>query len=237
MNTIIYFFFVMLSTIVFQSNEVSIDFNHGRVILEGGTAEVEIKGHDGQQVIIVTSNGGPLSEDNYSIKRKSLTIKLTDQYESVRILLPKQVSLECDLADWVDEINRDVPFRKVSLEAIGGAVEFNADGYDVNIKNPESHVSIVTYGSIDAWFDDFQDETIISLDTYLGNVTAYIPLEIEANLNLTAMGGKVKMDKKFNITRQLRNSTNNFIGEINGGGIDVILHSENGTFVQLNRIP
>lgn len=236
MNTILYFLFLVLSPLFLQSNEVVIDFNHGRVVLEGGVSDVEIKGHDGQQVIITTSNGGAISEDNYTIKHKTLTVKLEDKHESVSILLPNEVSLICDFADWVEEINRDAPFRKVSIEGVGGAIEFNADGYDVNVKNPESHISIVTYGNITAWFDDFEEDTIISLDTYLGNVTAHIPLEIEANLNLTAMNGKVEMDKKFKVTRELRNSSNNFIGEINGGGIDVILHSESGSSVRLSKI-
>ena len=225
--------FIVLNLICFfhlASAQSTIDFGQGTLLIKGKTPSLEIIGTTTPKVKLSTNLKHKKSKDQ-------LIITLVESEQAMKIEVPVGVNIVCQFDPIVYEtgLGRADEFWKVKISNLKGDLEFHGDGYDVSLEDLKGSVSVVTYGDIQAQFEDLTKSSLISLDTYWGEVAVTIPTSTPANLNLTAMNGAIDLSSAFTVTKSLRKFNNNFIGQINGGGLDIILHSEDGKKVSIDK--
>jgi len=114
-------------------------------------------------------------------------------------------------------------YPNLKISKVNGEIEVNADGLNVDLERVGGPVSVVTYGDISSILSQSSSNKLISLDTYMGNITIGIPNKQAVNLDCTAIKGLIEVDPKIKRSESKK-------------APKVILHSEHGEFIKVKAI-
>jgi len=208
-----------------------------KVLYVRGTAEsLIIKGTDTQSVSTDLSDA---SISEISVDGDKVNLLLKTHTVKVLVEVPHGIKVVCDMEGIQNskgrlELREDQDdYRSVSFIDLSGDVEFDGDGYHVDVEGHSGSLDILTYGHVNADLKDLPKGEKIDIDTYQGNVLVKLAPLTDANLNLTTKKGKVILNHLYQVLPQKFNKKK-FIGVLNDGGPEIKLHSENGATVMLS---
>jgi len=202
-----------------------------------GTAEsLIIKGTDTQSISTDMSDS---SISEISVDGDKVNLLLKTHTAKVEVEVPYGVKVVCDMegiqySKGRLELHEDQDdYRSVKFIDLSGDVEFDGDGYHVDVEGHSGSLDILTYGHVNADLKDLPKGKKIDIDTYQGNVLVKLAPLTDANLNLTTKKGKVILNYLYRVLPQ-KFGEKKFIGLLNDGGPEIKLHSENGKTVMLS---
>lgn len=226
--------FVLLASV---SAQKKIDFSGQKINLSGWVNNLTVEGHEEKYVEIiqgVSNSSEEIFEDE--IRMEEFYLSFRPNTGNVIVRVPKSINISLDMEAIVYETkfdhNQESDWKKVLLKDLAGSVSFNGDGYDLEMKNVNGSVAVVTYGDIEFESSDLSNAELISLDTYWGEVLASIPASMDANVTARAKSGNVLVDDAF-YANVKKNNKHKFISTNDNAKIDIILHGESGREVVL----
>ena len=233
-------YYTILITLAFYypalHSQESFSFEGQHVVIEGWAQHLTIDGTENPNISYRSSEEETMSKLNYSIDGESVTIFLSPTSKDLRITLPSAINLNIKMEDVVREGSferiRPGDWRRVEITNVKGEIEFEADGYDLVLKNNTGSIAAVTYGNIVANYQDISTCELISLDTYWGDVNVDLPTNSSANLTIRARSGEIFLDPKFTF-ENVKKRKRRFSGTMQEGNTTIILHSEGGKIVSL----
>lgn len=112
----------------------------------------------------------------------------------------------------------------IQLNSHVGNVELKTSGGDIDIKSSNGKVNAITSGG-DITVDYLGENKGINLRTSGGDVVVKIPESLKADLELRTSGGSIKT----NIEERIKESSRTkFIGQLNGGGLELYAKTSGG---------
>ena len=236
MKNVLWIIVLLMGFLNQMDAQEKIEFSGKKITINGWATNLIISGHDKSFVSI---EAGVDNETKLVARHKKgeneLEISLKEETKSVHIYIPENTDLNIamEAVMWEGSFDREKDWRNIKIENTNGELEFDGDGYHVDLNNVNGSIAVVTYGNINADFADLSKSEVISLDTYLGNVEVGIPASTSANLTMRAKGGEVKIDPNLKISETTKKSNKKLTTKLNGGTIPIILHSEGGAYVSL----
>lgn len=231
---IIYLFFIASSISTAQEK---IDFSGKTVVIKGWAKQIAVSGHSENYIKIEEAQKNDKKDYDYEIGDSTITISLFPTCNTIGVVIPKNLNLKIDMEAVVYETMFDgkkgSDWRSLAISGINGNVESNTDGYNVALSKVNGSISVVSYGNISAVLTEFSNSELVSLDTYWGNVSLQIPIKLPANIRMRAVSGKLDISPKLKVTEKKFKTKKKLHGIINGGGLDIMLHSERGDVVSL----
>jgi len=210
--------YIILAQITYAG---SIDFDGNTIEIEGSFNQLAIHGTDINNKITFTdllNESSLLSSVDYKVKGSRLKVTISGDTR-MRIDIPKNVNILCKPVAVIYEgsyiFGRDA--HHVHVQDTDGEVEINADGYNITLDRTSGSISVVSYENISAILPNLKKESIVSLDSYLGDILLRIPHILNPKIKATAPKGSIKI-KGDKILFDSKNASGN----------QVILHSEEG---------
>ena len=200
----------------------------GGINFEGHT--IEIEGTFQQLAIHGTDENGKVSFsdllDNSSLlknvthKIDGSTLKITlEGSTQMRMDIPKNVNILCKPKPIIYEGSyihgRDA--HHIHVQNTSGEVEISCDGYKVTLHHTSGSISVVSHEDIEALLSNIATTSIVSLDTYMGDILLRIPHTLDPKIKATAPKGSIT----------IKGDTALFNGNAAIGN-QVLLHSETG---------
>ena len=148
----------------------------------------------------------------------------TNAMASFRVELPSQVKVD------VGTMNGTISLLGVtggiSARTLNGSIDINHAAGAVDAKS--------TNGSIDAVIDSLGSDDEVSLEGVNGSMTAVLPPDLEAEVELRTVNGGIRSD--FEVTTQGELSKHRLQGQIGSSSREIVLKTVNGN-VSLLRHP
>lgn len=119
----------------------------------------------------------------------------------------------------------------ILIKDINQEIEISAQSSPIKLENITGPVVANTLGAtIEAVFSKINQTSPISITSTGGEIDITLPSNTPANLQLNAMGGNVFTDLDIKSTegKGKANENQNFAVKLNGGGVDLQLHSLGG---------
>jgi hypothetical protein len=219
----------------------------GKLILDGFTDNLPIVGYSGNEIIVTashhefeasdrskglkpiyaagTDNTGIAVEMEKTGNRVTLTCLLPmTQGAKYEIRVPENLALD---------ITRECPKGgETTIENMKNEIEFKGCD-DINLKNVSGPLVISTInGGVNVTFSDINKDKPISIASVNGEVDVTMPAKAGFNLEMSTVNGRMYSD--FDIptpasTDMRHVGGNNIRAQTNGGGIDLKLHTVNGS--------
>lgn len=200
---------------------VTIPFDGNNIIIDGTMEQLTLLGHGESNIKIQLESRANNAEDffDYAINGSSCHLSFLDHEQSFKVFLPSSSEIKIKPSPIVTEEYRKEEYGFIDLKDLNGAIELEADGYHVTLKNVSSQVSIVTYGDIAASMPVQNNKKIVSLDTYTGNIKVEIPVEENYSVSCNAVVGDVMID--------------NEVAKIDDTKPNIIAHAEQGAYIKV----
>lgn len=213
----------------------TIDFDGNSIEIDGSFEQLAIHGNESKGKITFTdllNEASLLSSIDYKIKGSTLKITISGQTH-MRIDIPKDVNILCRPLPVIYEgsyiFGRDA--HHIHVQNTEGEVEINADGYMVSLLNTSGSISVVSYENISAILPNIANNSIVSLDSYLGDILLRIPHTLDPSIKATAPEGTITIKGKENLFNSKNDSGNQVILHTEGGNqifVTSILHLPDG---------
>ena len=205
-------------------NAGTIDFNGSTIEIDGSFQQLAIHGTEISGKVTFTDlldQSSLLSSISYKIEGPILKVTIKGNTH-MHITIPNDVNILCQPATLIYEVSyyNEKKERHIHIQDTNGEVEINCDGYKVTLSRASGSASIVSYEDIHAILPNLSPNSIVSLDTYLGDILLEIPHTIDPKIKATAPKGSIK----------IKGNTSLFKGK-NATGNQVLLHTENGDVV------
>ena len=182
---------------------------------------------DGDELYVcaLRSNRGDCDEDSGSFgdsghswldifslfKRRS-----TNAMASFRVELPSQVKVDASTMNGT-----------ISLAGVTGGINARTLNGSIDINHAAGAVEAKsTNGSIDAVIDSLGSEDEVALEGVNGSITAVLPADLEADVDLRTVNGGIRSD--FTVTTEGELSKHRLRGQIGSSSRDVLLKTVNG---------
>lgn len=231
--------FILTTFISFSLQAKQIPFNGNHIEIIGSLAELNInEGNSGEIDIKHQLSTNP--SNNYKISHNGTltTIELLEK-QIYSISIPNGTNISCKPievameSDWYKEQNN----YRILLRQLTGEVIIDADGYDVFLDNVSGPTSVVTYGDIKAKYNELPTTSIVSLDTYQGNITLQLPSKSEANIKANAKNGVVIVADELSFDSNVSGlKANGNVKIITANSKQIKLHTEDGKFIKVDTI-
>ena len=243
MKHILTFLFVMACFTLMQAQEHTINQSSGKLkIIEVG--KITFKGHSGSNIIITPEGGKsaiperakglqPISpsglKDNTGI---GLAVSTEGDETTVRKVSNKSgrryiVSVPAGVSLFYEHSNHDG--GRLIIENIPNEIEVSANYNSVKITNASGPLAINSvYGSIEATFDEINQDHTINLYSVYDHVDVTVPANGKANFTLATSYGEMftDLDLDFGNSDDMRKiSSHKVVGKFNGGGVDFFVKS------------
>ncbi len=195
------------------------------IFITGGFQQVAVHGNDNIEELTITDLlTGQLVSTGYSLYKDGEVTKLSFTGNlRVKIVIPKTMDIKIEPEAIVFEgqyiYSRDMHY--IHVFDSDGEVEINADGYYVHLVRTSGSISVVTYEKIKAIIPHMQKNSLVSLDSYHGEISLLVPSELHPRIKASARG-KISIganEDSFNLT--------------NPTGNKIILHSEQGKWINV----
>lgn len=199
------------------------------ILITGGFEQIAVHGNsDIEELTITDLLTGQAISTGYSLTEEGEVTKLSFTGSlRVKIDIPKTMDIKIEPEAIVSEgqyiYGRDLHY--IHVFDSDGEIEINADGYYVHLVRTTGSISVVTYEDISAHLPQLFKESIVSLDTYRGDILLYIPRELQPQIKASANKGKISIGKK-NTPYNMDSATGN----------KVILNTEQGAQVDVRTI-
>ncbi len=228
----------MIGAVNLSAQEYSVDMSSGKLILSE-VDRIEIEGTTGSKVIFSTeaknkktderasglreiSAGGLTDNTNIGLNAEKsgneLRVNQIGRSSNRRyvIKVPKGVSISYEHSSWEGKTLR--------IRDLESEIEVSANYNSVELENVSGPMSINTvYGSINATFNQVNQDNSITLHSVYGNVDVSVPTNTKANFKLASSYGKIYTDLDLKIENEsggMRSLSNSRIdGTLNGGGV------------------
>lgn len=125
------------------------------------------------------------------------------------------------------ELSASTSGGDLEIREVEGDVSVSTSGGDVFVQSSDGYLSARTSGGdIDAEYSG--QNRGIELSTSGGDITAYVPKNLKADVYLKTSGGDIDVDLEARIREM---SDDRFEGEINGGGLEFTCKTSGGDIV------
>ena len=243
MKNILTLVIAMVALVNLSAQEYTINKSSGKLkIIEVG--KITFKGGSGSDIVISTEDGksavperakglsvispGGLKDNTgigLSVKSEgdeTIVEKVSNKSGKRYIVtVPNGVSL------FYEHSNHDG--GRLEIADISNEIEVSANYNDVKITNATGPLAINSvYGSIEAEFDQVNQDHSISLYSVYDHVDVTVPSSTKANFTLTTSYGEMFTDLEldFGTSDEMRKiSSNKVEGKFNGGGVDFFIKS------------
>jgi hypothetical protein len=218
-----------------------------RLVLNGFPEDLSIEGYTGSEVVV--SGGNNDDEDNSERARGlkpvyasgtdntgvGVSVEKDGNRISLRCLLPITHSARYRIRvpeSLALEITRDCAGGgETTISNMKNEIEFKGC-HDITLKNVTGPLVISTIsGEVNVVFTEISKDKPISIASVSGEVDVTMPAKAGFNLEMGTVSGNMYSDFDFPATKEgnmERVGGNNIRAKINGGGIDVRLHSVSG---------
>lgn len=169
------------------------------ILITGSFQQVAVHGNpDIGELVITDLLTGLTVTDGYSQTKDGEVIKLDFKGDMrVKVDIPRSLDIKIEPKAIVFEgqylYGRDNHY--IHVFDSDGEIEINADGYYVHLVRTSGSISVVTYEDISAHLPHLKKESIVSFDTYRGDISLYIPLELQPQIKASASKGKISLGK------------------------------------------
>jgi hypothetical protein len=217
-----------------------------KVIISMLNSEVNIIGHNSDEVVIETSSFNPppkqaeglkplynQTEDNsqlgLGVNKEGNTLKIAQasrQGSKYTIRVPKNVAVTYQEKSWQG--------AHFNLSDVDGEVEIklnNASATLTNISGPV--VANATNGQLKIKFSQVNQKKPSAISSINGGVDITLPSNTKANFKLKSIQGEIYTDFDLNQKKDTKSDLprigggNNIDGQINGGGVDISINTIN----------
>jgi len=199
----------------------TIDFNGNTIKIDGSFEQLAVQGTDINGKVSITNlldGSSSTSSIDHRIESNILYISVKGN-NRIKISAPKAINVKINPIQIVYEgsyVHRN-DAHNIHVYDTDGEIEINGDGYKVYLARTSGSISVVTFEDIQAILPNLSESSIVSLDSYLGDITFRIPLELEPRVKATAPKGTVNIKGGKELFDNQKNNGNN-----------IILHSEAG---------
>lgn len=230
MNSIKYILCFTACILISAINAQDIPFDGDAIHITGSFEQLAIHGSEttGQVNITDLLTGASLLQTvKHKATGKTLDLEIKGNTK-IRIDVPKSMNIKCTPTSIIYDGSyvRSRDAHNIHILNTEGEIEVNADGYRVQLYNTSGSISVVTYEDIKATLPYLQANSIVSLDSYTGEVLLRIPDSIDPKIKAKAKNGKVTIGF----------DDDNFNQKNKGTGNQVLLHSEKGKWVNVKSI-
>jgi hypothetical protein len=129
---------------------------------------------------------------------------------------------------FAEEVNGDLSARtsggRIDLAFVNGDVEARTSGGPIEVRGAAGAVDAKTSGG--GIVASFVDDPAGRLETSGGSIEVTFPEDASADLDAKTSGGRVRVDHEVTFSRPARK--HHFVGEINGGGMPLVLRTSGG---------
>lgn len=222
---------ILIAALLWSSISVAIniDFKGSTVIIIGSFDQVAIHGQENSSQVTFTDllDGHSLASSvDHKVDGETLKLAIKGN-ERIRINIPSHLNVICKPVPiiYAGSYVYDRDAHVIQVYNTSGEVEINGDGYKVYLARTSGSISVVSHESIYAMLPNLNTSSIVSLDTYLGNVDVRVPHTLDPKIKASAPKGTItiKGDKSL------------FDSE-NATGNKLILHTEGGKRIRVNSI-
>jgi lia operon protein LiaG len=216
-----------------------------RLTLEGFTDNLPIEGYNGTEVIISTNSHDfepndrtkglkPIYAAGVDNTGVGVAMEKSGNHISLRCLLPRNKSADYKIRvpeNMALDITRDCAGGgETTISNIKNEIEFKGC-HDISLKNVTGPLVISTIsGSVNVTFTEISKDKSISIASVSGEVDVTLPAKAGFNLEMGTVSGNMYSDFDFpasnNDMRRVGGS--NIRASLNGGGVDLKLHSVSG---------
>ncbi len=225
------------------AQEYTIDQSSGKLkVLEVG--KITFKGHSGNNIVIATEDGKhaiperakglrPISAagltDNTGI---GLAVSKEGDETTVRKVSNKAghrytISVPTGVSLFYEHSNHDG--GRLEIIDLPNEIEVSANYNSIHVQNATGPLAINSvYGSIEATFDEINQDHSISLYSVYDHVDVTVPQSAKANFTLSTSYGEMftDLDLDFGSSDSMKKlSANKVEGKYNGGGVDFFIKS------------
>ena len=216
-----------------------------RLTLDGFTESLPIEGYNGTEIIITASGLSGYGDDRAKGLKPvyaagvdntgvGVAMEKNGNHISLRCLLPFTKSGDYKLKvpeNMALEITRDCARGgETTISNIKNEIEFKGC-HDISLKNVSGPLVISTIsGSVNVTFTELSKDKSISIASVSGEVDVTLPAKTGFNLEMGVVSGNMYSDFDFPASNNdmRRVGGGNIRAQINGGGVDVKLHSVSG---------
>ena len=217
-----------------------------RLTLEGFTENLPIEGYNGTEIILTATSGdfqpddrskglNPIYAAGVDNTGIGVAMEKNGNHISLRCLLPFTKGGEYKLRvpeNMALDITRDCARGgETTISNIKNEIEFKGC-HDISLKNVTGPLVISTIsGSVNVNFTDISKDKSISIASVSGEVDVTLPSKAGFNLEMGTVSGNMYSDFDFPATNNdmRRVGGGNIRASLNGGGVEVKLHSVSGS--------
>lgn len=220
---------IILFLLAISLQAETIPFNGSDVNVIGSFIQLEINGTDEVGAVEVIVKNYDKQDVDHAIVDNELRLALNGEAMHYIIRVPKNMNIKLHPVPIIFEgspYSLD-SYLPVAISSIEGQVAFMGDGYNVDLIENTSDISVVTYGNINLRVSQHIGD-LISLDTYTGSIDVKIP---DASTNLIrakANKGNLKIDDPFK--NKLVSNKTKIVDPL------IHLHSEKGQQISVQSI-
>ncbi len=131
------------------------------------------------------------------------------------------------IANTEGELSAKTSGGDLEIKEVRGNVSVSTSGGDVFVQSSDGYLSAHTSGG-DVDVEYSGENKGIELSTSGGDITAYVPRDLKADVYLRTSGGDIDVDLEARIKEM---SDNKFEGETNGGGLDFTCKTSGGDII------
>jgi lia operon protein LiaG len=216
-----------------------------RLTLDGFTDNLPIEGYSGTEVIVTTNSHDfepnertkglkPIYASGVDNTGVGIAMEKSGNHISLRCLLPLNKGVEYKIKvpeNMALDITRDCAGGgETIISNTKNEIEFKGC-HDISLKNVTGPLVISTIsGSVNVTFTDISKDKSISIASVSGEVDVTLPAKAGFNLEMGTVSGNMYSDFDFPATNNdmRRVGGGNIRAQLNGGGVDLKLHSISG---------
>jgi lia operon protein LiaG len=216
-----------------------------RLTLDGFTDNLPIEGYNGTEIIVTTNSHDfepnerskglkPIYASGVDNTGIGIAMEKSGNHISLRCLLPITKGAEYKIKvpeNMALDITRDCARGgETTISNIKNEIEFKGC-QDISLKNVTGPLVISTIsGNVNVTFTEISKDKSISIASVSGEVDVTLPAKAAFNLEMGTVSGNMYSDFDFpasnNDMRRIGGS--NIRASLNGGGVDIKLHSISG---------